>query len=466
MFQLRSARPLKTPVTNAIKQYSAVAQPLTDAIDVGEAGKGLITDGELKVSALANGVRVASIDTGGSISRLSLCVYSGSRNETSSNLGITHVAKNAAFNSSGGRSALRVTREMQAVGGGFDAAHNREFLSRNSVFLRSKLHDVLENITGSMTAPENMPWHFAAVAAQTRLDNGALASDGIAENLEEAHKVAFRTGLGNSLFCSDLNVGGFSSTDLDEFAAETYVGKKTTIVGLDCDHDELLRCVQETMSGLEDGVTTHSAPAAYFGGNSHIQTSNGLAHLSVTAAGPGLFSADLAAFSVLQHILGAGSYMKWGSNTVSSRLNAASQAVATEGAPLAVNCVNANYSDSGLFGVYAIAIPADIANVAKAAVGQIQAVASGGISVEELQRAKNQATGSLVMGTESKANVLDDVAKQMMFTGAVSTVGQAVSNIANVTVADVQRVAASLTASPTLVATGNTSESPYLEDLL
>jgi len=464
MFQLRNTHKLKSSASNVIKQYSALAQPLTDPIDV-EAGHGRVSDGQLKVTTLANGVKLASVDTGGSISRLSISVQSGSRVESASNLGITHLARNAAFSSSASRTALRVTREMQNVGGGFESTHSRELLSRDCSFMRSKLQDVLENITADMTSPASREWEFPDVLARSRLENGAHAADEVTGNLETAHKLAFRTGLGNSLFCSNLNLKGFSHESLNAFATEAYVGNKISVVATDCDHDELVRYAQELLSDLPAGAAPSSPAAAYLGGETHLQTSTGMAHVSLVGAGASLFSSDLAAFSVLQHMLGTSGFLKWGSNTVTARLNVAAQGV-TNGNPLLINCINASYSDAGLFGFYAIAGPADIAGVMKAAVGQIQAIAAGEVETDELARAKNQATSGIVMAAESKADVLNDLAKQIIYTGSYSNIGASVSNVVDVTAADVAKAAAQVLSKLTLVATGNTAASPYIDQIV
>lgn len=44
-----------------------------------------------------NGIKVASLDNGGAISKVAVAIKAGSRYEASTQLGLSHLIKNAAF---------------------------------------------------------------------------------------------------------------------------------------------------------------------------------------------------------------------------------------------------------------------------------------------------------------------------------------------------------------------------------
>lgn len=58
------------------------------------------------------------------------------------------------------------------------------------------------------------------------------------------------------------------------------------------------------------------------------QTGSGLVHSAVVAESAAASSAEAVAFSVLQHVLGAGPHIKRGSNTTSKLIQAVSKATA------------------------------------------------------------------------------------------------------------------------------------------
>jgi len=294
------------------------------------------------------------------------------------------------------------------------------------------------------------------VKAMTAAENGAVATDQTAGNLELLHKAAYRDGLGNGLYCDSLSIGGFKHDQVLAHAKAVHVGERMTVVGTDVNHDELVRYVRELLGGLPQGEAAPKTSQTYHSGEVHMKTANGLAHVALAGQGAG-FNGDVASFAVLQQLLGGSNFLKWGSNTVSSRLNKAAHGV-TSG-PLLINAMNLCYSDSGLFGIYAIAQPQDITAVMKAAVGEIFAIANGEASEEEMDRARTQAVASAHMALENKNDVIENLLKKVDSDSKLDDINA-------VTAESVAEVAQALLAGhATLVATGETAGSPYLSDI-
>ncbi|NXU26265.1 QCR2 protein, partial [Thalassarche chlororhynchos] len=88
-----------------------------------------------------------------------------------------------------------------------------------------------------------------------------------------------------------------------------------------------------------------------FLGEIREQNGDSLVHAAIVTEGAAVGSAEANAFSVLQHVLGAGPLIKRGSN-VTSKLSQGIAKATTQ--PFDASAFNVNYSDSGLFGVYTI----------------------------------------------------------------------------------------------------------------
>lgn len=423
-------------------------------------------DCTLMVGTLANGIHVSSFDTGGSVSRLAIIIHSGSRHESDMK-GITHLARNCALHTSGDRSTLRSIRELQATGGAFEVGHSREVITRTASFMRSHLQCVIENLAHDLIAPGHVEWDFADAVNYTKAENSMLATDPSTLNMELLHNVAFRTGLGNSLFCNDLDLSGVSIDDLQSFAESTYVGSKITVVGTDVDHDQLSKFVQEVMGGMDRGTATTAQPQLYHGGEVRNHSSVGLASSLLAGAAVGSFHEKNAVFAVLENVLaGVGGQLKWGSNA-SSRLNRSTQAGISDGNPLSVRAHNLAYSDAGLFGVQAVALPQDITKVLKSVVTELKAIARGDINQDDLERAKNQLIASLVMDLETKSSTMDDLTRQLVFTGTVKPLESMLSQVRNVTTDDIVATTTELLSGRlSLVSSGDVSMCPYLDELL
>jgi len=444
---------------NVAARSLAALAPLTDPLEDDEIISAKRPSQDVQISTLENGIKVASLDNGGGVSRVVVAIQGGSRFEAPDQLGLSHIIKNAAFLSNGGRTQLRTVRETQQSGGSLECSNSRELLSRNATFLRNGLPELMENIAPGITSPIFSDWELGKVAAQCHGDLATVDSTG--HNFEHLHKAAFRNGLGNSVYCSAVKVGSYSAGDMEKYVNQHHVGEAITVVGTDVDHEELVRYSTDLLGGLPNGAPSAS-PQQYHGGEAHINSGNGLTYASLVGAGAALSSSDLPAFAVLQRILGYGTCIKWGSNTLSSRLN---QAVAAE--PCLISSLNVSYSDAGLFGVHAVSAPANIGTVLKAAVDEVGKVSNGDISVDEIERAKNQVKANVLMLSEGADEVIDDILKQVTFTGGYVTPAGMVEKIDAVSADQVVEISKQLfSGKSTLAVTGDTSHAPYLDELL
>ena len=59
------------------------------------------------------------------------------------------------------------------------------------------------------------------------------------------------------------------------------------IVLLDVNHEELVRYIRELLGGLPQGESVPKSGQTYHGGEVHIKTANGLAHVALAAQGAG-----------------------------------------------------------------------------------------------------------------------------------------------------------------------------------
>uniref|UniRef100_T2MH24 Cytochrome b-c1 complex subunit 2,mitochondrial n=1 Tax=Hydra vulgaris TaxID=6087 RepID=T2MH24_HYDVU len=439
--------------------------PLTDPIESGVSSRyPRPSSQEVKISKLENGIRVASIDNGGSVSKLAISLQSGSRYESVTNQGISQLVKNAAFMANKDRSALRTVREMQDIGGSLECSTSREAITRQASFLRNKLVNAMQIMASAFNGPLFYNWELSEVKKMCRMENATYAANENAVNLELLHKAAFRNGIGCSLYCNDLLIGKFSAHQLENFAQNNYNGEQLVIVGVDVNHDDLMTYARELFGSLPQSQPIKTAPQKYYGGEAQTFTGVGLTYASLVAEGAGLFHKDLPTLLVLQKVLGSGPYIKWGSNTVSSRLNKA--ALAVSDTPFIINALNLSYSDCGLFGFNVIASPSSIHKVLKSGVAQVSNIAKGNISAVDLERAKNQAKASIMMVAENKNDLLDDIVTQVMYSNSYISPKVASAKIDAVTIDNLIQVSKKVfSGKPTLAVTGNTSNPPYLDEL-
>lgn len=458
---IRCLKPSFNISTRPLAVLASLADPLEGPLEDSAVTPPNLED--VQITKLENGIKVASCDHGGAVSTVVVAAQAGSRYESINQLGVSHLMKNAAFSSNGGISQLGMVRETQEMGGYLDCSSSREFISRKSIVLRKHLQKMLSNILPGISHPLFHQWELTGVKERCKGDLATL--DCAAKNMELLHGAAFRNGLGNSLYCDEIRLGNISPEHLLQFAEQYYVGEGLTIVGTNVNHDELVQYSSDLLGKVPSGELDVPAIQQYRGGEVRNHTSNGLTYVSLVGPGAGLCSADLPAFAVLQRILGDSTHIKWGSNTVSSRLEKAVKSVTQD--PFQISSLNISYSDAGLFGLNAISTPSGIGTVLEAGVAEILGIANGDLSPEDVTRAKTQAKAMVLMSNEGSDEHIDDLLRQVVFTGGYVSPAQTSNNIDAVSLEKVVEVAKQMlySAKPTLAVTGNSAAAPYLDDL-
>ncbi|MDH4160336.1 MAG: insulinase family protein, partial [Actinomycetota bacterium] len=116
---------------------------------------------------------------------------------------------------------------------------------------------------------------------------------------------------------------------------------------------------------------------------------------------------------------------------------------------------SSQYADTGLFGVYAGCLPKKVDDVVDLCRTELEAVATSGLTLEELERGKGQLRGSIVLGLEDTGSRMSRIGKSELVYGELLSVDEVLSRIQDVTLEAVRGVAASvLGARPTLAVIG------------
>lgn len=180
--------------------------------------------------------------------------------------------------------------------------------------------------------------------------------------MDTAHSIAFRRGLGNSLYASPHSP--VSAAEVKSYAQQAFAKSNIAVLGAGISTDALAKAVQGAFGSGTGGSSLQGGSSQYYGGEaripSHSQPTMVIAYGSAGSASPDL--------KVLPHLLGGESAVKWSAG--SSPL---SQAAAK------VNGASAKafllpYSDASLFGVVVTAPTSEgVASVAKEVAGLMKA---------------------------------------------------------------------------------------------
>uniref|UniRef100_A0A6I8P809 Ubiquinol-cytochrome c reductase core protein 2 n=1 Tax=Ornithorhynchus anatinus TaxID=9258 RepID=A0A6I8P809_ORNAN len=398
---------------------------------------------ELEFTKLPNGLVIASLENYAPASRIGVFIKAGSRYEDSSNLGTSHLLRLASNLTTKGASSFRITRGIEAVGG--------------------KLSDtVMEYLLNVTTAPEFRRWEVADLQPQLKIDKAVAFQNpqtGIIENL---HAAAYRNALANSLYCPDYRIGKITSDQLHHFVQNNFTSTRMALVGLGVNH-AVLKQVAAQFLNFRGGPGTSGVKTQYRGAEIRNQNGDSLVHAAIVAEGAANGSAEANAFSVLQHVLGAGPHVKRGSSTT-SKLHQAIAKGANQ--PFDALAFNVNYSDSGLFGIYTVSQAATAGEVIKAAYNQVKAISQGNLSEGDVTIAKNKLKAGYLMLMETSEGLLDEIGSQALASGSYEAPTAVLQQIDAVATAEVVNAAKKfVSGKKSMAASGNLGNTPFVDEL-
>lgn len=416
----------------------------------------------LQVTKLPSGLVIASLENYSLNSKIGVFLKAGSRYETADNLGVAHLLRLASSLTTKGASAFKITRGIEAIGGTLSVTTTRENMVYTVGCMRDYIDTVMEYLINVTTAPEFRLWEVNDLSPQLRVDKVAAFQNPQIGLLENLHAAAYRCALSNSLYCPDYRIGKITPEELQDFVQNNFRSARMALVGLGISHSELKQ-VGEQFLNIRSGSGSGLVKASYRGAEIREQNADDLVHAAVVSEGAASGSAETNAFSILQQILGTGSFVKRGNN-VSSKLFQGVVKATTQ--PFDVSAFNVNYSDSGLFGIYAVSQSAVAGDVLKAAMNQVKAVAEGGITDADVAQAKTQLKARFLMSLESSDELLNEIGSQVLATGAYIPPSDAAQAVDAVSATEVINAARKFIAGKkSMAASGNLGHTPFVDEL-
>ena len=298
--------------------------------------------------------------------------------------------------------------------------------------------------------------------------------------LELAHALAFRNGLGHSLYADAHATGTITAEDVRNLHARAVSNPGgVAVLGTGISTESLAKLFESSFSTHKKASATpvpetHAAPAtAYHGGATRIASAHGPQAVFVGFGSTS--SASLPALHALAAHLNPTPALKW----------ATSAAPFASGIPAGVSArsVLLPYSDATLIGV--VLEGSDAAALkegAKAVVGAFKDAAAGKVGKEELARATARAKFQLAAGVEGREGYVGAFGPKVL-RGEVASVQAALEGVQGVSGASfaqvranaparshhadvLLQVAANLVKSkPTYVAVGDLHTLPYADEI-
>jgi ubiquinol-cytochrome c reductase core subunit 2 len=396
------------------------------------------------------GVKVAAVDYNQATSSVTVLVKAGSRFEPKQ--GVANALKNFAFKSTAKRSALGTVRESELYGGVLSSSLGREHLALTAEFLRGDESFFVDVLSSFITSAKFTRHEFNEyVAPLLAADTASAISDPATHAIDTAHALAFRSGLGLSLFAPAHN--SITSTDIKSFADASFTKGNIAVVGTGINQSTLNKLVEQSFTSTNTSTDVSTPASKYFGGETRLTGHGGPQTVFIGFGTTDTGSADLAALAAY---LSPSPSVKWskGLSPLSSLPEGTS-----------VQTVYLPYSDATLFGLLVQgSTPASVKEAGKLAVSALKAAAQG-IKEEELKSAISKAKFTVANATDSREGIVALLSSSIL-SGAGASLDGTLASLEKITGSTFSKAASSLiTAKPTYVAIGDVQALPYADEL-
>nr|CAG8448643.1 14306_t:CDS:2 [Entrophospora candida]CAG8579396.1 11441_t:CDS:2 [Entrophospora candida] len=409
----------------------------------------------ITVTKSKTGITTVSIKDSTPASSVSLVVKAGPRYETINKIGAAHYLKNFAFKNTTNKTAFRITRETELLGGVLAANLTRENLILTAEFLPDNLEYFLGVLSDVIFNTKYEPHEFKEVKQSVAFERSIAEATPEVLALEAAHEAAFRDGLGNLLFANSTTKIK-SNEDVIAYANKVYTAPNITIIGTGVDHDKLTALTENLFKDISHAVPATPIASKYFGGEVRLASGNDINHYILAFEGAPAGTPDFYTLQILRSLLDGDKHTKWGDGI--TKLSQTANKLDTK-----TSTFNTGYSDAGIFGVYySAAKPTSIYSAARATVEQLQHVAKG-VDKDEFQRAFAKAKYSTAISYDTRYSKTVILGSQVLSSAKIVSASEAVSEYDHIKETDIaNRI---LSSKPTAVALGDIATLPYADAL-
>jgi predicted Zn-dependent peptidase len=374
----------------------------------------------------------------------------GSRHETEKQAGSAHYLEHLLFKGTQRRSALDISSAIDAVGGEMNAFTSKEHtcfyarvLDRDLPLATDVISDVVTNATLRAADIDAERTVVLEEIGMRDDDPGDVAHEELfAQMYGAAHP------MGRSILGTRQTIESITPAVIRSFYNRNYVPTELVVAAAgNLKHADVVRQVRRAFTG--EAPTKHvkraGSPMRVDKG-SVTRLQRPTEQVNIVMGFPGLTLMDDRKWvlAVLNSALGGG---------MSSRLF--TEVRERRGLVYSVYSFVSSFTDSGMVGVYAGTSPTRTDAVLEVVTDVLASVAADGITAAEMERAKGQVRGSLVLGLEDTFSRMSRLGRTELTGRPMQSVAQVLDKIDAVTSAAVQSLAQEVLAqAPTTVVVG------------
>ena len=361
----------------------------------------------------------------------------GSRHESADQNGICHFIEHLLFKGTESRSAREIALIIDSVGGQMDAFTTKEYTCFYFKVLDEHLDIAVDLLTDIIRNPRFDPEEIEK-ERKVIFEEIKMVDDTPDELVYDIFSEAFYQGhpLGRPIQGTIESVSRMQPDALQRFFKDAYQPGNLLITAAGTlEHEHLADAMRKAFEPLENGRTVQPGPPPIGRAAIQLREKKELGQLHLCLGVPGVRMDDERRYTafVLNTVLGG---------TMSSRLF---QNIREErGLAYAVFSSTNSFMDSGHLLVYAATSPESGREVTDLILEEFRRIKKDPIGTKELQLAKDNLKGSLMLSLESSGSRMSNLARQEIYFGRQSSLNDVLTSVDRVTADDIQQLSQQL----------------------
>ena len=361
-------------------------------------------------------------------------IKSGSRCESAEMNGISHFVEHMLFKGTKSRSAQKIAREMDSIGGNLDAFTSKETICFNVKSLSDHVPIALDVLTDMVLNPTfalpDIERERGVILEEIKIDEDnpdVLVHELFTQSFWKGHP------LGKPILGTTETVGRLGQQQLFGYHGDRFHGGNMVLSAAgNLDHDRFVEAVAEKFSALAGGQTLGELSAPAPSARIILRNKKALEQVQICLGVPAPPVTDESRYAtlILNTVLGGG---------MSSRLF---QNIREErGLAYSVYSDMSPYRDTGNLCVYAGTSAGKALEVVDLILAEFRNLKESPIGAEELTRAKDQLKGNILLGLESSSARMANLARQEMYFHHFFSADEVIARIEAVDAGEVQTIA-------------------------
>lgn len=396
------------------------------------------TNGVYRKTELESGVRIVT-EAMPHVRSLAIGFWfdTGSRDEPEELAGISHYLEHMNFKGTKDRSSQSIVRQVEGRGG-----HLNAFTSQENTCFYARV--ISEHLTNTVDVLADITQNSVYAEGEVDRERGVILEE--LKNVEDTpdewvfdhfmQQMFPDHPMGRPVIGTRQALAKIGSKALHDYRARRYNGSRIIVAAAGhLNHDNLIKLLERRLKAESSDGSIRTLPATPESASTklEVKTTTQQAHLVWGCRSYPYDNPHKYPLMILNTLLGGGASSRLFQNIREKH-----------GLAYSVYSFHSNYSDCGVFGVYAGCEPKHAENTLSLVEKEIRQLTKAPISKRELTHYRDQLKGSLLLGLESPSSCMHRLAKMEMNTGKWYSVDEVVKQIDAVTPEQIHEVALEL----------------------